>query len=295
MILTILKIIGIVLLVILALVLVIILNVLLMPVRYEIQGSYTDIADGKVIIKWLPFWLKVNMVLHDKDFTYVVKLFGGVVLTNTDAKISILGRKLFAEEDQKAEEETDRQSLMIHEEPKEQSKEQKEAEKNPNPEGKKQEQVDFSKVTKKKKTSWTDKIKNKWNTFTKNLKNIREKKDALLKVYRSKRFEKAKKDVIIYIRQLLRVLKPKQLHGKLHFGFDDPALTGRACGVLALFLPCYDGYFEWFPEFESKCLYGNIYAKGKFALFPICVILIKVVFNKNLIKVLKRVQTIIER
>ena len=283
MILTILKIIGIVLLVILALVLVIILNVLLMPVHYEIQGSYTDIADGKVIIKWLPFWLKVNMVLHDKDFTYVVKLFGGVVLTNTDAKISILGRKLFAEEDQKAEEETDRQSLMIHEEPKEQSEE------------KKQEQVDFSKVTKKKKTSWTDKIKNKWNTFTKNLKNIREKKDALLKVYRSKRFEKAKKDVIIYIRQLLRVLKPKQLHGKLHFGFDDPALTGRACGVLALFLPCYDGYFEWFPEFESKCLYGNIYAKGKFALFPICVILIKVVFNKNLIKVIKRVQTIIER
>ncbi len=295
MILTILKIIGIVLLVILALVLVIILNVLLMPVRYEIQGSYTDVADGKVLIKWLPFWLKVNMVVHDKDFTYVVKLFGGVVLTNTDAKISILGRKLFSEEAQKAEEETDRQSLMIHEEPKEQSKEQKEAENNPNPEEKKQERADFSKVTKKKKTSLMDKIKNKWNTFTKNLKKVREKKDALLKVYHSKRFEKAKKDVILYSKQLLRILKPKQLQGKLHFGFDDPALTGRACGVLALFLPCFDGYFEWFPEFESKCLYGNIYAKGKFALFPICVILIKVVFNKNLIKVIKRAQTIIER
>jgi len=48
------------------------------------------------------------------------------------------------------------------------------------------------------------------------------------------------------------------------------------------------------PDFEKKCLDGNLKGKGKIFLFPIVKLILKVILNKNLIKVTKKVQTIIE-
>lgn len=61
-----------------------------------------------------------------------------------------------------------------------------------------------------------------------------------------------------------------------------------------MFLPLYQGFLDVQPDFEKKCLDGNLKGKGKIYLFSIVKLALKVIFNKNLIKVTKKVQTIIE-
>ena len=48
------------------------------------------------------------------------------------------------------------------------------------------------------------------------------------------------------------------------------------------------------PDFEKACFDGNLRGKGKIYLGAVLILLLKIVWNKNLIKVTKKVQTIIE-
>lgn len=297
MILTILKIIGIILLVILGILLFILLNILFVPIRYRLEGSYDKKGDLEGKVSWLPFLFKATLSYHNDKFIYIIRLFGGVIMTNTDARISFIGRKLFSEDDSQEDfvnedEEVpcDNQDVSLALEP-DFSKEE----------------VIFKSDTivgekKKRKTSlWEiirNKIKNireKIKNFIKKLKTLNQKREDLLKVYHSKRFEIAQKDVILYLKKLFGIIKPDKLEGRVHFGFDDPALTGQVTGVAAMFLPLYDGYFLLQPEFDCSCLDGYVKGKGKVFLFSILILGIKIIFNKNLIKVMKRVKTIIER
>lgn len=302
MILTVLKIIGTILLVLVGILVLLILYVLLMPIRYAVRGQYIEKADLDVRISWIPLLFKLTAGYHDDTFLYVIKLFGGVVMTNTDAKISYLGRKFFSE----TEEVTDKQEVMD-----EQKVSWEKKEKIPESSDKNsviivdkniQEEKKERHPAHKKKVSIIIKIrekirecKKKIQRFIENLKKLNKKREDLLKVYHGKRFEIAKKDVILYIKRLFSIIKPDKLEGRVRFGLNDPASTGEVCGILALFLPFYDGHFVLQPEFETSCIEGNLYGKGKFSLFPIIMLALKVYFNKNLIKVVKRVQTIIER
>ncbi|MGN0496785.1 MAG: hypothetical protein ACI4GW_11210 [Lachnospiraceae bacterium] len=297
MVLTILKIIGIILLVILGILLFILLNILFVPIRYRLEGSYDKEGDLEAKVTWLPFLFKATLSYHNDKFLYIIRLFGGVIMTNTDARISFIGRKLFSEdnsqEDFANEDEEvsyDNQDISLALEP------------DPS-----KEEVIFKSDTiagdnKKRKTSLWEIIRNKIKNIRENIKNfikklktLNQKREDLLKVYHSKRFEIAKKDVILYLKKLFGIIKPDKLEGRVHFGFDDPALTGQVTGVAAMFLPLYDGYFLLQPEFEYSCLDGYVKGKGKILLFSILILGIKIIFNKNLIKVMKRVKTIIER
>jgi len=137
-------------------------------------------------------------------------------------------------------------------------------------------------------------IRQKLKQLIEKLKKLNDKKDALLKVYHSKRFEVAKKDVIRYIKTLWKIIKPQRLEGYIHFGMNDPASTGQVLGIMAMFLVWYDEYLQVVPDFEKSCLDGYLKGNGKFRLFPIVKMIFKIMFNKNLIKVIKKVQTIIE-
>ena len=125
-------------------------------------------------------------------------------------------------------------------------------------------------------------------------KQINKKKDQLMRVYHSKHFELAKKDVLQYIKALLRLLKPDKITGYLRFGMEDPAVTGEILGVMSFALPLYQSYLRIYPDFTEQCLEAELIGKGKIILFSIAKIGIQVFFNKNLIKVKNKVQTIME-
>ena len=137
-------------------------------------------------------------------------------------------------------------------------------------------------------------IKKKYADIKQKLSKLNKKKDSLVKVYKSKRFEKAKADVIRYIKDILRAIKPQHVEGRVHFGLDDPATTGEILGGLATVLSLYDGFLDIRPDFERQVIEGLLKGYGKIRLWSFARIAVKVIFSKNLMMVVKRVKTIVE-
>lgn len=300
MVLTVLKIIGIIILVIICLFILIFAMVLFLPIRYQFSGSYEEKLDGEAKIKWLPLILNASVSYHNHQLQYIVKIFGLVVMTNTEQKISWLGRKFFNFDEKEVVDEKVfkknngkqkedinialNDNLVKHQEDK-----IEQVRKNLNKEKTKNKVSLYKKIYDK-----IQKFKIKWKEFLAKFKEINKKKEALLKVYQSKRFEVAKKDAIIYIKKLWMIVKPKYLKGNIHFGLESPDTTGYVLGVVAMGIPLYQEYLVIQPDFSQKCLDGKLEGKGKIYCFFLLKLIIKVIMNKNLIKVTKKVQTIIE-
>ncbi len=298
MILSILKVIGCVLLIILLIIIFIIVILLCVPICYQFDGTYYEKIDGMVKVGFIPLGFSAKIIYRNETMQYVVRLFGGVIKTNTDKKISWIGRKFFADdgvtESDGSIAEDAREDETIIQEKNDKTDVTLDDTIFTNPE-KMQEHGST------KKMSLTERIqrrlrslKRSVHAFLKQCKKIGEKKDALLKVYHSKRFEIAKTDLKRYIGKLLQIIKPYDLEGNIHFGMDDPATTGEILGGLALILPLYQNYLTICPDFEKACLDGALKGKGRIFLGAVVILGIKILFNKNLIKVTKKVQTIME-
>ncbi len=296
MIVSILKIIGIVFLVIIALLIFIFGILLCSPVRYQFAGEYKDKADVDVFVKWSPVLLKVTVTYHNDKLEYVVRLLGGVIATNLDVPLSWLGKKMSPNVKEKENGDTEeasavKQDFVVLEDEIEFDKPEKErVEKKRSPARARRKKQPFFVGLKNK----IQRIKKKVKLWKDKLKTLNDKREALLKVYHSKRFEVAKRDAVCYLKSLWEIIRPKDLSGFVHFGFEDPATTGQVLGGLATCLIWYDSYVQVQPDFEQACLDGHISGKGKFRFFSIIRLIIKILLNKNLIKVIKKVQTIIE-
>ncbi|MBQ4057433.1 MAG: DUF2953 domain-containing protein [Lachnospiraceae bacterium] len=316
MILSILKVIGIVILVILALLILILGILLFVPIRYQLSGEYKENAKADVLIKWTPILLKVTANYRDKKFEYIVRMFGGVVMTNTDVPLSWLGKKFFDSSkkekddnfddgkevvkkevesplDEKNSISNDESELVIEANDKSDASYKLNDEKRKIGLEKKKHHPHKKSIIYKFRKKIGD-VKVRINRFVHKLQKLNDKREALIKVYHSKRFQVAKTDLILYIKTLWFIIRPKKLEGYIHFGFEDPAVTGQALGVIGMFLACYDSFLTIAPDFEKSCIDGYLNGSGKFRLFPLVKLLIKIILNKNLIKVIKKVQTIIE-
>lgn len=293
MILTVLKVTGIVLLVILGLLIFILGMLLFVPIRYRFAGSFYSVLQAEASVKWRPVMLNAAVFCENQEVKYVIKLFGQVVMTNTDKKISWLGRKFFVFDEE--EEDISRELKEEKEEKEESREEQTEGSRHFEKESRKA--VTDPEESHRENTSRKREKKTDWKPLQlliDKLKKINNRKDALLKVYHSRRFELAKKDIIDYVKEILAIIKPDELEGFVHFGLDNPADTGQVLGIISMALPLYDGFLTVEPDFEKACLEGNLKGNGKIRLYSILKLALKVIFNKNLIKVTKKVQTIIE-
>lgn len=300
MIVSILKVIGMILLVIFALLIVILGVVLLIPIRYQFVGEYKESVQADVLVKWSPLLLKVNVCYRNKKLEYIIRLFGGVVMTNLDIPLSWIGRRFFASDKENGE--NDEVTLSKSDGWENNFETSTDFDQKQSVSHMKQKLFkSYRRIPKKQKQSILLKIKDQIYKIRKRLqklmnqlKRLNEKKDALLRVYHSKRFEVAKEDLVVYIKTLWGTVRPKQLSGYVHFGLQDPATTGQVLGVLAMFLVWYDHYLQIQPDFEQPCLDGYLNGRGKIQLFAFVKLFIKLIFNKNLIKVIKKVQTILE-
>ncbi|MCM1157694.1 MAG: DUF2953 domain-containing protein [Bacteroidales bacterium] len=303
MILSVLKVIGIVVIVLLLLIIFILCELLFIPVRYRFSGRYDGRLDAEAQVTWLPVLLKVQASVKENKLRYEIKLFGGIVMTNTGKKLSWLGRKFFASNEDYPEADKEEKGNSTVNSPMEvlpddfdekypppdfsgqaEKRENETAEKNKN------EKTRAGNKLRKKITA----VKAKWKQTVRKCRELLNKKDALTKVYHSKRFSLAKQDVQRYLKELFRIIRPDELEGYIHFGMEDPAATGQILGGLSLIMPLYDEFLLIRPDFEKKCLDGNLSGNGKVYLFKAAKLALKVIFNKNLIKVTKKVQTIIE-
>ena len=76
-------------------------------------------------------------------------------------------------------------------------------------------------------------------------------------------------------------LRPKRIRGKVHFGFEDPSLTGRVLAGVSLLYPYWGEHICCSPDFENKVLEGEVSVEGSLRLLPAAALGWNLLWNKN--------------
>ncbi|MDO4977436.1 MAG: DUF2953 domain-containing protein [Eubacteriales bacterium] len=137
----------------------------------------------------------------------------------------------------------------------------------------------------KKKTK--EKKVNKKEGSLKEKKGIRERLDEVKSMMEEYQIMKL---LTILKNTLFRVLKhilPRKLEGRLRFGLDDPGITGRITGYAAAFYPFYCKTLTLQPDFQEKCLEGDLKGSGRIRLAFFLWILITLLLKKEIRKLIR--------
>lgn len=129
--------------------------------------------------------------------------------------------------------------------------------------------------------------KEKKESFFQKLSKIRDKKDQVMEIIGSDSGQRAIAKAKIRGIALLRHLKFKKIKGFIHFGFDDPAATGKILAVLAILYPIYDPSIKIEPDFREKVFECNVYVWGRIRIFNLLWFAYKIWFDKDVKKTIQ--------
>ena len=281
----ILKIIGIILAVLLGIIIVLAAIVMFVPFRYEISAKCDgDIESLKAKVKatWLLHLIRADVFLKGKKLKWTVRL-AWIKKSNTVISKGPEEKKKDEPEKpkvQKVEEdvirgnEPEKGSEHIEEEPKSNC-EMHQENIGSDQTGAGSSDDEFSGNNKK------ESLRDKLNKIIDKIKDLLEKKDKLTGFVTEqshvKAFRKAKKVLF----KLLKQLKPKKVQGKVKFGFDDPATTGKVLGGLSMFYPLFGDSLDIIPDFENQILKGTVYVKGKIRICHFVSLAVKMILCKD--------------
>lgn len=289
-----LKIIGIILAALLGLLLLILLLLLFVPIRY--RGKLSKDKDLEITAKasWLLHMISVPMSFREGVFSGKIKLFGITVknFAEDEEELEETAEELFRDTED-AVEQGEEQILKAEEaEPGETADCEPEC-----GDGSLSEDRDEDPVwqeaeggtteEEKPSDSFIVRILRKIKAFFLKIRGIWEKirnlkytirrfcvkiKNGIQKFRDTKEFlqneqtKKAWKHCMEEGKLLLAKLLPKKIRGELHFGMEDPALTGEILGGISIFYPLFKDNVKVFPDFEQSILEGELFVKGSFRL-----------------------------
>ena len=111
-----------------------------------------------------------------------------------------------------------------------------------------------------------EKISSKYDSISQKYESIRFK----LRFFDKMRNDERNQEAVAYLKKktlkLLKKLAPRSVKGFVHFGFEDPATTGKILMYLAMIYPILPRKLTIDPGFDDTDIYGNIYIKGHFSL-----------------------------
>ena len=87
---------------------------------------------------------------------------------------------------------------------------------------------------------------------------------------------------------LLGQALPRKIRGRLHFGTEDPALTGQILGAIGIFYPLFMDNVKVEPDFEKPALDGELSLKGRLRIVTVLGIAWRLYRDKNVRYVYRR-------
>ena len=280
--LTALKIIGIVILAIIALALLIILMVLFIPVRYKGKVYFKEVPDISLSVTWFFKFLSLNITYKDGldiigKVGWLFKVYSNHDDTDTneeteDYKSEVREIVDTVNENKKEDISVDNtnKANVITEENLEAENKIKALDKQEKKQSKKKKSKSNKKKSTAKKESKLDKLINKAKDIH-YLLTEEENKKTLLRM-----LEKTK--------NLLVHILPKRIVGFFKFGFDDPSTTGQVLEAVAIFYPLYRDDFKIVPMFYDEIIEVDISFKGRLRVFYALYIGLILWLNKKKIK-----------
>ena len=293
MILTVLKVIGILLLAVLGLLLFFLLSALFVPVCYRMWGKRTvDVLEGKASVSWLFGLIRLSVGYADSQSKLELYLFGIPLLALKD-RINRWrknrrkpGKRMRQRKTEKKVVQQKRESSQAVPSLTGKSSDTKPADqickdnqvKEP-VEKPVQDQVDSNSTEQEPDTAAVifQKIKEIllkiWRFPGRVLERIRKSRltfrqfcDKIKKWYRFLQMDDTKQALLFLKGKgflVLRHMLPVKIQGNLHFGFEDPSITGQVLAVAGMVYPLYGKTFRLIPDFEQQVLEGEVNLKGR--------------------------------
>ena len=264
--LTILKVTGIVLLCIIGLVLFVLLIVLFVPIRYKADGFYKD-SDYNVKAKasWLLHVVTVSFDLKASKEP-VIKVFG----------IKLKGKKKKDEEEGETAEET---TEDVTKEAKEETKEEAVEEI-------KEESTDeqFSEETATDEEDKRSEKKDKRSKDKKEFKSesVYDKIKGYVDIIKSDEFKESFALVKKQLCRLLKAILPGKWEINASLGFEDPSLTGYVCAVSGAMYMWFRKHIHIVGDFDEEKIDAKAYFKGRIYIVVLVYVFLRVWFNKKI-------------
>lgn len=286
-ILQILAVLGIILLCLLGLCLTLFLLILFVPLRYRLSGKKSgQEMEGRIRISWF---------LHLLSVSYAYPLPGEMIVRV--AGIRVRSIKVNVPQRQEAETAKDiaesiNTSGAVPESPtapetvKENSDAPETVKETPGVQenGRKEKRIAalWNRIRK-----WRDTLCRAWNKVKEILENIEYYRDLLLQKENRLLYGRCWKQV----RRVLHHMRPRTIKADLVVGTGAPDTTGYLLAVYGMMLPLLGNHINIVPDFNAPVLEGNLFLKGRIALFVLLHSGIKILLDKQLhglIRKLKR-------
>lgn len=292
--LTILKIIGIILLVLFGLILLAAAVILLVPIRYHGEGAREEkILSGNVKLTWLLHMISASASLSEDGTKIRVCLFGKTIYPKTKkppkkSKAKKMPKQETPKKSEKSEKpkqqfDTVSKDVATIYEP----------------------QKPIPELPKKEKSARPD-VKSKFETIKQKLLAVKEKfidsKAGIQKVknkidyWKNMLTSAPMKEAMEFLwkktKGLLHHILPRKITGRIHFGFEDPSKTGKTLAYFSMLYPFTKENLVIEPEFETEelILEGDIAFRGRIRLGYLVYVALSVVLNKNIRRQYKRLR-----
>ena len=300
-ILTILKILGIIILCVLGILICVLAAVLFAPIKYSVSAEKKEeqpISKAGVVAKvsWLLFVVRGVFVLENGKAYYKIRIFGIDILKllekRNESKVRIKNES--SKKDKTAEKPKSEKNDIVKDTSVKLNTKEPDAD-----------LIDVASEVKTQegKKSIIDKIKSVIAGIKEKIRSAKEKilgiKNKIkeiwnrIKYYKEELGKEENRQAIGFvwgkIKEALNHIKPRKLIGTITFGMDSPDKTGQSLGVIAIFYPVFCKGFSIKPDFTKPCIYGNIIAKGRIRIFTLLIICIKLIRSKEL----KRLKNVI--
>ena len=126
-----------------------------------------------------------------------------------------------------------------------------------------------------------EKIKCTFVRFCDKIRALRKKKEKLTAFLTCEPHKKCFSKVICEGKKFLFRILPKYFLLKIHFGFEDPSVTGYVLAGLSMVYPLIGEHTDITPDFENKVLQGDFFVRGKLRIIHLAVLILKLLADKN--------------
>lgn len=269
----ILKIIGIAIAVLLGLFLVLMLVALFVPLRYRVDGKCggtLDTLEGKIRFSWMLRLFSGYFIYKDSEMKWQARIAWKKLNVPKSMKAESTGNgsKTEQAESPKTAEKTNAETVKaetVVEEPKKKSPKKK-----------------TQKKKTQKKQSFIEKIKYTFTKICDTIKMLMERKDKVVEFLNHEIHRGAFAKVKLEIIRLIRFLKPRRIRGRIHFGFEDPSVTGKTLAGASMFYPFYANTLVLEPDFEEQVLEGELHIKGCVRGVYAAILVFNLVLNRDI-------------
>lgn len=292
--LTILKIIGIILLVLIGLILLAAAVILLVPIRYHGEGAREEkILSGNVKLTWLLHMISASVSLSEDGTKIRVCLFGKMIYPKTKkppkkSKAKKMPKQEAPKKSEKSEKPKQQSDTVSKDvatiyEPQKPIPELPKKEKSARPDVKSK----FEAIKQKLLA-----VKEKFIDSKAGIQKIKNKIDYWKNLLTSDPMKEAMEFLWKKTKGLLHHILPRRMTGHIHFGFEDPSKTGKTLAYFSMLYPFTKENLVIEPEFETEelILEGDIAFRGRIRLGYLVYVALSVVLNKNIRRQYKRLR-----